>query len=99
MPQTRQKLKWFCFVVVFLDKLLEALKDIQINDIVICDDFNCVLNNDSDRIRGEKHAERTVLKLNTVLHNYDLHDTRLLFNTDCRECTWSKRTPFVANYM
>ena len=72
------------------------IRDVRVNDIVICGNFNCVLENNCDIISGEKHAESTALKLNTVLHDCDLHNTLRLFNPDCRQYTWSRRTPFVA---
>ena len=75
----------FCF-----DELVEVIRDVHVNDIndvVICGDFNCVLDNDCDIISGEKLAESTVSKFYTVLHDCDLYDTWRLFNPDCREYT------------
>ena len=58
------------------DMLVGVMRNVHVNDTVMCGDFNCVLDNDCD----EKHAESTVLKFNTVLHNCDLHDTWRLLN-------------------
>ena len=54
------------------------------------------MNNDSDIISGEDHTQGTVTKFNDVLNECNLFDTWRLFNQDIKECTWSKRNPFVA---
>ena len=85
MLQTRRK-RNFHFSFSFLN-LADVIRDVRVNDTVICGDFNCVLNNDADIISGKKHAECTVVKFNTVLNECDLHDTWRLFNPDHREYT------------
>ena len=51
-----------------------AIKDINVDYMLVCGDFNCVLKNDLV-ISGEKHVERIVLKFNDLLSDCDLHDT------------------------
>ena len=63
----------------FLDELADAIKNINVDYIVVCGEFNCVLKSDLDIISGEKHAERVVLKFYDLLSDCDLHDTWKLF--------------------
>ena len=48
----------------FFHELADAIKNINVDYMLICGDFNCVLKSDLDIISGEKHAERVVLKFN-----------------------------------
>ena len=59
----------------FLDELSCAIKDINVDYMLVCRDFNCVLKKYLDIISGEKHVERVVLKFNNLLSDSDLHDT------------------------
>ena len=72
------------------------MQNLHFEDIVLCGDFNCVLNNDSDISSGENDAQGTVTKFNDVLNECNLFDTWRLFNPDIKEYTWSKRNPFAA---
>ena len=65
----------FFFVCLFFDELACAIKDINVDYILVCGDFNCVLKHNLDIISGEKHVERVVLKFNDLLSDCDLHDT------------------------
>ena len=80
----------------FFDELADAIKNINVDYIVVCGDFNCVLKSDLDIISGEKLAERVVLKFNDLLSDCDLHDTWRLFHPEDKEYTWRKKNPFVA---
>ena len=60
------------------DELACAIKDINVDYMLVCGDFNCVLKSDLD-ISGEKHVERVVLKFNDLLSDCDLHNTWRLF--------------------
>ena len=81
---------------MFFDELACAIKDINVDYIFLCGDFNCVLKHDLDIISGEKHIERVVLKFNDLLSDCDLYDTWRLFHPEGKEYTWCKRNPFVA---
>ena len=65
----------------FFDELACAIKDINVDYMLVCGDFNCVLKNDLD-ISGEKYVERVVLKFNDLLSDCDLHDTWRLFHPE-----------------
>ena len=82
--------------ISFFDELACAIKDINVDYILVCGDFNCVLKHDLDIISGEKHVERVVLKFNDLLSDCDLHDTWRLFHPEGKEYTWCKKNPFVA---
>ena len=43
---------------VFFDELADAIKNINVDYIVVCGDFNCVLKSDLDIISGEKHTQK-----------------------------------------
>ena len=57
------------------------MQNLHFDDIVLCGDFNCVLNNDSDIISDENHAQGTVTKFNDVLNECNLFDTWRLTQT------------------
>ena len=76
----------------FFDELACATKDINVDYILVCGDFNCVLKNDVDIVS----VERVVLKFNDLLSDCDLRDTWRLFQPEGKEYTWCKRNPFVA---
>jgi len=71
----------------FFQELTNVMQNLHFDDIVLCGDFNCVLNNDSDIISGENHAQGTVTKFNDVLNECNLFDTWRLFNPDIKEYT------------
>jgi hypothetical protein len=80
----------------FFQEITNIVKSMHFDDILLCGDFNCVLNNDRDIISGEHHAKNTVTNFNDVLNECNLFDTWRLFNPDIKEYTWSKRNPLVA---
>ena len=69
-------------IFFFFDELACAIKDINVDYILVCGDFNCVLKHDLDIISGEKHTERVVLKFNDLLSDCDLHDSWRLFHPE-----------------
>ena len=75
-------------VFSFFQELTNVIQNLHFDDIVLCGDFNCVLNNDSDVIRGENHAEGTGVN---DMNECNLFHTRRLFNPDIKGYTWSKR--------
>ena len=83
-------------VCVCVCLIVDVIRHVRVMIIMICGDFNCVLDNDAHIISGEKQAEGTVVKFNTILNKCDLHGTWRLCNPNNRDYTWSKRTPFVA---
>ena len=80
----------------FLEQVSVALNKLQTPDILICGDFNVVLNNDLDIISGEKHPDHIVKKFKALTEDCDLYDTWRLFHPDVKEFTWSRSSPFVA---
>ena len=60
---------------VIFEELVEVIRNIQVEDVLICDDFNCVLDNELDVISGGKDAVNSVKKCNEILSDFDLYDT------------------------
>jgi len=81
---------------VFFYELSCAIIDINVDYMLVCGEFNCVLKNYLDIISGEKHIERVALKFNDLLSDCDLYDTWRLFHPEGKEGTWCNRNPFVA---
>ena len=96
----------------FLEELVDVIRTIQVEDILICGDFSCVLDSKLDVISitsGGKHAVSTVKTFNLIFDlifiddifsDFDLYDKWIFFfffpHGDSKDFTWSKRTPFVA---
>ena len=81
---------------IFFKELQNKIKDAHYDDIVLCGDFNCVMNNDEDIISGEKHNNNSIKELNNLVASCDLYDIWRLFNPSIKEYSWSKKNPFIA---
>ena len=77
-------------------ELIDKIKDTNFDDIILCGDFNCVMNNDNDIITGASHNNNTIKELNNLVSSCDLYDTWRLFNPETKEYSWSMRSPFIA---
>ena len=51
------------------------LSNIEADHLVICGDFNCVLDNKLDILSGEKHTENIVKVFNDFVSNNNVFDT------------------------
>ena len=51
----------------FFEELVDVIRSIQVEDVLICGDFNCVLDNELGVISDGKHAVSTVKKFNDIL--------------------------------
>ena len=74
----------------FFDEILNKIKDIDCDNIILGGDFNCVLDNNKDIITGQGHKPETVRKFNDLIDRCDLYDTWRLFNPETKEYTWSR---------
>jgi exonuclease III len=81
---------------LFYEEFVNVIESLEFENKIICGDFNCVADNVSDIISGEKHVEASVEQFNDALNACDLIDTWRIFHPDSKEFTWSKRNPFVA---
>lgn len=81
---------------VFYQKVVSIIKDSRLSNVILCGDFNCVLDNELDIVSGERHAERAVSQLNEMFIACDLFDVWRLFNPGIKEFSWSKKNPFIA---
>ena len=80
----------------FFEELVDVIRTIQVEGLLICGSFSCVLDNELDVISDGKHAVSTVKKFTEKLSDFDLYDTWRLFHGDSKDFAWSKRSPFVA---
>ena len=78
------------------NEITSKIVDINHEDIILCGDFNCVMDNKKDIVAGEIHNEETVESLNNMINTCDLYDTWRLFNENTKEYTWSRKKDFVA---
>lgn len=77
-------------------ELYGLISAIQTDDIIMCGDFNCVLDNKLDIISGVNHSENAVLAFNDLINNCNLYDVWRYHNTDAKQYTWSRTNPFIA---
>ena len=80
----------------FVQQLSQYMSKLSSENIVLCGDFNCVLDNRFDIISGEDHCTREVERLQQFSKQFQLSDVWRLFNGNKKEYTWSKRNPFIA---
>ena len=66
------------------------------SNILVCGDFNTVLNNDLDIITGESHAASDISLFSSLKNDHELHDIWRNFNPNIKDYTWSKHNPFIA---
>ena len=77
-------------IALYLTELSSLLDVLDTERIIICGDFNSVLDNELDIISGEKHSCRKVENFNNFIHSNDVYDAWRLNNTLDREFTWSR---------
>ena len=80
----------------FFLSLSNSIKSLKETNIIICGDFNCVLDNDLDIISGEKHANSVVKSFSNLVSDNDLYDSWRMFHPAVKEFSWSRCNPFVA---
>ena len=74
----------------FLLETANILNNIEHDKLIVCGDFNTVMNNDIDIISGEKHPITTVESFRKFADSCNLSDAWRLFNTEQKEFTWSR---------
>jgi hypothetical protein len=71
--------------------MTDTLSNLEHDQMVVCGDFNAVLNNDLDIISGEKHSTKTVKLFNDFADSCGLFDIWRLFNPNDKDFTWSRK--------
>lgn len=66
------------------------------SNLIVCGDFNCVLDNELDVISGGSHNENDVKLFQTMEKELNLTDLWRASHGDTKEYTWSRNTPFTA---
>ena len=64
--------------------------------VVVCGDFNIVLDNTHDIIAGEDHNKEDVKNFNSWVTRNELIDCWRYMNKTKKDFTWSRPTPFTA---
>ena len=80
----------------FMDELATVVQNIDVHNIVVCGDFNCVLDNNLDIITGDTHPNITIKHFKDFVEKCDLYDSWRLFHSGEKEFTWSKQNPMSA---
>ena len=80
----------------FFALIRDKLNSINFDEIVLCGDFNCVIDNKLDIITGEKHNPETVRTFNDMMDSTNIFDAWRLFHPEEKEFSWSTKNPFIA---
>ena len=81
----------------FFKNILEVAYGIEdISQLVICGDFNTVLDNKLDIVCGNEHKPRDILQFQRLLKTADLCDVWRAFNENTKDFTWSRANPYIA---
>ena len=74
----------------FLSETADILNNIEYDKLIVCGDFNTVMDNNMDIISGEKHRNNTVESFRKFAKSCNLLDAWRLFNAEQKEFTWSR---------
>ena len=80
----------------FFTELQTIIAEIKCDNIIVCGDFNAVLDNDLDIISGDKHPQNVVSALNHFQNTCGLNDSWRLFNPSEKDFSWSRKNDFIA---
>ena len=80
----------------FLDELETTIQNMYSNYILVCGDFNMILDNNLDNVAGNSHSEREIRHFRDVVASLDLSDVCRKQHTEEKLYTWCRTTPFTA---
>ena len=84
----------------FLSELSEIIdgitKEHGVDNLILCGDFNMVLDNELDIIAGDKHDLQCINAFNDFLALNELTDTWRYLNPQLKDFTWSRLNPCTA---
>lgn len=80
----------------FFNILQKILTKYSNDKLIICGDFNCVLDNEKDIISGRPHSKVEVREFNQNMSKLDVHDVWRSLNPDDKEYSWNRYNPFIA---
>ena len=81
----------------FFKNLSQAVQCIEDpNELIICGDFNVVLDNKLDIISGNEHKLKDVKLFQRFLNSHELCDSWRALNENVQEATWSRTSPYIA---
>lgn len=79
-----------------LYQLMNVDSEKDYDTVIICGDFNSVIDNHLDIISGAPHDTAEVNNFQTFMTNLDLYDTWRMFNPLIKDFTWHRKNPFTA---
>ena len=82
--------------ISFFKTLKDLLYDYSGKPLILCGDFNCVVQNEIDVISGLPHRESEINEFNKLISDLGLKDGWRTFHPDEKDFTWSRFNPFVA---
>ena len=77
-------------IILFLNNLSSILADLDTDKLILCGDFNSVMDNTFDIVSGEPHSETKVTAFQNFSYVNNLFDTWRLFNSNDKDFTWSR---------
>ena len=77
-------------VIHFLENLSVLISNYDPDKLIICGDFNTVMDNNMDIISGEPHTQAKVDALQNFTHVNNIFDIYRIFNNSEKEFTWSR---------
>ena len=80
----------------FIDQLYAIFRNINVDNTILCGDFNIVHDDDLDIIAGKKHDAEMNNRFKGWVTNCMLVDTWRSTHGDEKDFTWSRRIPFTA---
>ena len=64
--------------------------------LIVCGDFNCILDSNLDLVSGAPHPKRKIELFQEAVAEVDLIDVWRMFNPEEKTFTWSINRPLVA---
>ena len=80
----------------FLEELNEIITNLDGNNLIVCNDFNMIYNNNLDNIAGAPHSNREGGNFLNFLKVLELGDSWRFLNDNAKEFTWFRNAPLAA---
>ena len=81
----------------FFNQLGNLISNLEIDrNVLVCGDFNTVLDNKHDIISGEHHSTSDISLFDSLKNEHELHGIWRNFHPNVKDYTWSKSNPFIA---
>ena len=84
------------FLETLNNEVTSIYKKFTSDNIIVCGDFNIVINNDLDIISGNPHHSSIVTNFKNRIDSLQLNDSWRLLNGNRKQFSWSSNSPFTA---